>query len=72
MRKPFLVTVTPIVLALILLAGCDSGGVTEGIPKDASAGAAPVMPGGNLKSTKEIAKEGRAAKAASRPVAKDK
>ncbi len=59
MRKRFEWFLAPAVSALILVAGCDSGGVSEGIPKDAG-NAPPTLPGdpGNVK---DIAKKGSAA-----------
>jgi hypothetical protein len=60
MQKRFAQFAAPVVSTLILIAGCDSGGVSEGIPQDAKSGEAPVLPGG-LMSTKDIAKKGSAA-----------
>jgi hypothetical protein len=55
MRRPFWVGLIAVAGAIMFAPGCGGdSGVTTGIPPGATGGAAPVMPGGEPKSLKDV------------------
>ena len=54
MRKPSWMGLIAVVGAIMISPGCGDSGVTTGIPPGATGGAAPVMPGGEPKSLKDV------------------